>query len=359
MVEQAAHNGSVGGSKPSGPTGCCKESDAPVPPDPASPPRKKRNIAQWLWGLVGLVVLLLALWGIRKIAGQVTLAEIRADIAATPIHLFVFAGLSAVCSYIVLIGYDWLAVRHLGYRLPLRTLAAASFGSFTMSHTLGLTVLTGGTVRYRMYTRAGIHALDIALIIALCGWTFWLGVVVVAGLGLLIDPHLATPFRNFAPGWERWTGILLLAGAGAYTLFATLYRRPIKLWHYSFTLPDGRETLLQIVIGAVDLAFAGGALYLLLPDIGAPGLLTVLTIYAVAMVSGALSHAPGGLGVFELIVVALLPASPKAGVLAALVLFRLIYTYIPFFLGLAVIGWTEVAAFRLRRGEVRRAAATP
>ncbi len=359
MVEQAAHNGSVGGSKPSGPTGCCEEYDAPVSPVPASPPAKKSSFGQWLWGLVGLVVLGLAVWGIKQIAGQVTLAEIKADIAATPIHLFVFAGLSAAASYIVLIGYDWLAVRHLGYRLPFRTLAAASFGSFTMSHTLGLTVLTGGTVRYRMYTRSGIHPLDIALIIALCGWTFWLGVVVVAGAGLLVDPHLATPFRDFAPGWERWAGILLLAGAAAYTLFATLYRRPIRLWNYAFTLPNGRETLLQILIGAVDLAFAGGALYLLLPDIGAPGLLTVLTIYAVAMVTGALSHAPGGLGVFELVIVALLPASPKAGVLAALVLFRLIYTYIPFFLGLAVIGWTEVAAFKRRRGEARRAVAAP
>ena len=328
-------------------------------PDPAPLAPRKSGIGQWLWGLVGLVVLGLAIWGIRQIAGQVTIAEIRADIAATPIHLFVMAGMSAACSYVVLIGYDWLAVRHLGHRLPLRTLAAASFGSFTMSHTLGLTVLTGGTVRYRMYTRAGIHPLDIALIVALCGWTFWLGVVFVAGLGLLIDPHLATPFRSFAPGWETWAGIVLLAGAAGYTLFAALYRRSIKLWHYSFTLPDGRETVLQIAIGAVDLAFAGGALYLLLPDVGVPGLLTVLTIYAVAMVSGALSHAPGGLGVFELVVVALLPAAPKAGVLAALVLFRLIYTYIPFFLGLAVIGWTELVAFRARRHEARPATAAP
>ena len=328
-----------------------------APAGPVAPLR--RGIGQWLWGVVGLAVLGLAIWGIGRIAGEVTWAEVAADARAMPVHLFVFAGLSAAASYVVLVGYDWLALRHLGYRLPLRTMAAASFGSFTMSHTLGLTVLTGGTVRYRMYTRAGVRPLDIALIIALCGWTFWLGIVAVAGAGLLIAPDLATPFRTLAPSAERWAGVVLLAGAVGYTAFAWCYRRPIKLWSYSFTLPDGRETLMQIAIGAVDLAFAGGALYLLLPDAGVPGLLTVLTIYAVAMVSGALSHAPGGLGVFELIIVALLPEAPKAGVLAALVLFRLIYTYIPFVLGLAVIGWTELAALSVRRAAARRAAAAP
>ena len=98
-----------------------------------------------------------------------------------------------------------------------------------------------------------------------------------------------------------------------------------------------------------QLAFAGGALYLLLPDAGAPGLLTFLTIYAVAMVTGALSHSPGGLGVFEGVILLLMPEAPKAGVLAALVMFRLIYTYIPFLLGVVVIAWQEWRALSQSR----------
>ena len=249
----------------------------------------------------------------------------------------------------MLIGYDWLATRHLGYELPWSTLAAASFASFTMSHTLGVTVLTGGTVRYRIYTRAGVKPVDIAMIILLCGWTFWLGIVAVAGLGLVIAPDLATPFKDLAPSAERWAGAILLAGTASYLLLATVWRREFRIWSYRFFIPDGRETLWQIVIGAVDLAFAGGALYLLLPDVGAPGLLTFLTIYAVAMVTGALSHSPGGLGVFEGVILLLLPEAPKAGVLAALVMFRLIYTYIPFLLGIGVIAWQEWRALRLSR----------
>ena len=327
----------------------------------------KRSIGQWVWAVVGLVVLGIALWGIKMITGQVTIADIAKDIHATPSHLLVLAVLSAAASYVVLIGYDWIATTHLGYRLRLRTLAAASFGSFTVSHALGLTVLTGGTVRYRMYTRAGVRPLDIALIIVLCGWTFWLGIITVAGIGLLVAPDLAAPLEQVlppsikaaAPSIKDWAGAILLAGAVGYTLMAWLWRRPIKLWTYEFVLPDLKATLLQIVIGAIDLAFAGTALYVLLPDAGAVDLLTLLTIYAVAMVAGALSHAPGGLGVFELVVVALLPNSEKAGVLAALVMFRVIYTYIPFALGLMVIGWTEFLAFRKRRAAPEPAAEAP
>lgn len=319
-------------------------------PEPGVAPGKPAgNLKQWIGAALGLVVLCLAIWGIRLIAGQVTMAEISADIHDTPGHLLVAAALSAAASYVVLVGYDWLATRHLGYKLAWPTLAAASFASFTMSHTLGVTVLTGGTVRYRIYTRAGVKPADIAMIILLCGWTFWLGIVAVAGLGLVIAPDLATPFKDLAPSAERWAGAILLAGTASYLLLATVWRREFRVWSYRFFIPDGRETMWQIIIGAIDLAFAGGALFLLLPDVGAPGLLTFLTIYAVAMVTGALSHSPGGLGVFEGVILLLMPDAPKAGVLAALVMFRLIYTYIPFLLGLCVIAWQEWRALRLRR----------
>jgi len=322
----------------------------------ASPPRGmarlRMGLGQWFGVALGLLVLALAAWGLNKIADQVTLADVIAEVKATPTHLILAAAVSAAVSYVVLVGYDWLATRHLGYRIGWPTLAAASFASFTMSHTLGVTVLTGGTVRYRIYTRAGVKPVDIAMIILLCGWTFWLGIVFVAGVGLLVSPDLSAPFRAFAPqGFERWTGTVLLGGTLAYLLLAWLWRREFRVFRYVFTIPDGRETLWQIVIGAVDLAFAGGALYLLLlPVAGTPDLLTFLTIYAVAMVVGALSHAPGGLGVFEIVVVSLMPGADKAGVLAAVALFRLIYSFMPFLLGVAVITWLEWKAVQdLRR----------
>jgi uncharacterized membrane protein YbhN (UPF0104 family) len=340
----------------------------PVPtivPDPADPEfvapdgsKRGSNWTTWAGGIAGLVVLGLAFWALSHIARDTSWSQIRSSIHETPTHLLVLSAMCAAASYVVLIAYDGLATAHLGYRLKLRTLAAASFCSFTMSHTLGLTVLTGGTVRYRIYTRAGVTPIDVGLIVLLCGWTFWLGIIFVAGLGLMISPHLATPFREVAPHAERWAGFLLLAGAAAYTLLAAMWRRPIRWKQVRFTLPDGRETLAQIAIGAVDLAFAALTLYVLLPTHGLPSALNFFVIYAVAMVVGALSHAPGGLGVFETVVVLMLPHSPKADVLAALVLFRLIYTLIPFMFGLTLLVIIELRAFLARRA-LRRADAAP
>jgi uncharacterized membrane protein YbhN (UPF0104 family) len=319
----------------------------------AATDRKPRaSWKNWIGALLGLVVLGLAAWGLKKISGQVTLADVIAEIHATPTHLIVAAAVSTFLSYVVLVGYDWFATRHLGYtRISWPTLAAASFSSFTMSHTLGLTVLTGGTVRYRIYTRQGVSPVDIAMIILLCGWTFWLGIIFVAGIGLIVSPGLAEPIRAWVPpGLEEWTGALLLAGVVLYTLIATFWRGDFRIWRYRFALPNGKETLQQIAIGTIDLALAGGALYiLLLPVAGIPDFLTFLVIYAVAMVTGALAHAPGGLGVFELVIVGLMPEADKAGVLAAVALFRLLYTFIPFVLGAALIAVLEMRALKAAR----------
>jgi glycosyltransferase 2 family protein len=313
--------------------------------------RPRANWKSWIGALLGLVVLGLAAWGLQKISGQVTMADVMAEIHATPTHLIVAAAMSTFLSYVVLIGYDWFATRHLGYKIGWPTLAAASFSSFTMSHTLGLTVLTGGTVRYRIYTRVGVKPADIAMIILLCGWTFWLGIIFVAGVGLIVSPNLAEPIREFAPAQvEEWIGALLLAGVAAYTLFASVWKRDFRLFRYRFALPNGKETLQQIAIGTIDLALAGGALFILLtPVAGVPDLLTFLVIYAVAMVTGALAHAPGGLGVFELVIVGLMPEADKAGVLAAVALFRILYTFIPFALGACVIAVMEFRALRAAR----------
>ena len=312
---------------------------------------------QWAGGVAGLVVAGLAVFALQRIANEVRIADIAAAVHATPTAMLLLSGIFTVLSYIVLTGYDALAVRHLGYTLRYPLIALTSFTSYTMSHTLGVTVLTGGTVRYRMYTRVGVKPLDVALIILLCGFTFWLGIVLLAGVGLLVSPELAVPFGKVAPGAERWAGALLLAGALGYWAVAAYWRHPLKAFGHQLYLPNGRETGIQILLGAADLGCAAAALYLLLPPDGLPSFWTFLTVYAVAMIVGALSHSPGGLGVFEAVTLLMLPHAPKAPVLAALFLYRIIYTLIPFMFGLLLLGWSEWRAFQDKRA-VRRLEAT-
>lgn len=355
MVEPAAHNGLVGGSNPSGPTGGAPRLAALLVPGAACPDIVAPRRLWWrhvLVSAVGLVIAVLAITALRRMAHEITLTQLVGAVAAIPVaRLAAAAGLTAL-SYVILTGYDWLALGHLGYRLPFGTVATASFTSFTMSHTLGLTALTGGAVRYRQYTRAGVRPRDVILIVALCGWTFWLGIVLAAGIGLTFDAGVATGSGILPKLLNRGTGIVLLAGAVGYLVLASLYRRRITLFGLGMTLPGVRLTLAQLAVGGLDLAAAAAALYLLMPAAGLPSVGAVMVVYAVAMIAGALSHAPGGIGVFETVVLLMLAGVAPGGVLAALLVFRLLYTLIPFVVGLAVLARTEIVALHRRRAAV-------
>ncbi len=341
-VELAAHNGLVGGSNPSGPTGgACDD----VPP----PPR-----VWWKHVLVAtasVVIAVLAITAVQRLAHQVTLATLLAAVHAVPVGTILLAGALTTASYLLLTCYDLLALTHLGYRLRLGTVAVAAFIGFTMSHTLGLTPLTGGSVRYRIYTRAGVCGRDIVLIVALCAWTFWLGIVLAAGVGLLLAPGLA----GLPPLVARAGGAVLLGGAVAYLVATATFRGELRLFGLRLALPSWRGGLAQLGAGIADLLAAATALYVLLP--AGPAFPLVVTAYAIAMIAGAISHAPGGLGVFEALVLLMLPTLDRGGALAGLLLFRLLYTVLPFTVGLILLALTEFGAFRRQRAG--RAAAAP
>ena len=351
MVEPAAHNGLVGGSNPSGPTGAAAAAlIADFDACNGAPPAAR--VLTWRRAVppaVGLLIAALAVYALGRLSHEITLAAVLAAVEATPPATLGLAAVLTVVSYLILTGYDCLALDHLGYRLPLATVATAAFTSFTMSHTLGMTALTGGSVRYRLYTRVGVKPLDVVLIVALCGWTFWLGLVFAAGVGLTIDPGIAATVDVLPKALNRWAGVLLLASASGYAIFAACYRRELRLFGLRMRLPGWRSTAAQLIVGGLDLAAAAGALYVLLPNAGLPPFSGLVVIYAVAMIAGALSHAPGGLGVFETVVLVMLPAMPKEDVLAALFMFRVMYTLIPFVVGLALLGRTELVALSRRR----------
>lgn len=181
--------------------------------------------------------------------------------------------------------------------------------------------------------------------------------MLAAGVGLVVDPRAVALTGAVPLGWNRAIGGLLLGGAAAYVLLAALYRREVRLFGLCMKLPGVRRTLAQVAVGGLDLVAAAGALYVLLPSSGLPSFLAIVVIYAVAMIAGAISHAPVGMGVFETIVVLALPGAEPTTVLAALVSFRLLYTFIPFVLGAALLVRTELVT--LSRSRVAREAAAP
>ena len=127
-------------------------------------------------------------------------------------------------------------------------------------------VFTGGAVRYRIYSAWGLTAFDVAKICFIAGLTFWLGNATVLGLGIAYEPEAASAIDQLPPWFNRLIALCALGVLAGYVAWVWVKPRVIGRAGWSVTLPGGPFTLLQIVIGIIDLACCALAMYVLLPD---------------------------------------------------------------------------------------------
>jgi uncharacterized membrane protein YbhN (UPF0104 family) len=232
--------------------------------------------------------------------------------------------------------------------VPYRIAALASFTSYSIGHNLGATVFTAGAVRWRIYSPWKLSLTDIAKMAFVTGLTFWLGNIVVLGLGMLLVPAAAGAVDHL-PDWANQTiGACGLAVIAGYVLWVAMARRVIGSGLWAIALPNARFTLVQLGIGLLDLTAGALALYVLLPEQPAISFVAVLVIYVTAILIGFLSHTPGSLGVFEAAVLLALPQYAKEELLAALLVFRCLYFVLPLCLALSVMAARELRLAALK-----------
>ena len=239
--------------------------------------------------------------------------------------------------------YDLFALRTIGRTDVSYWIAAlAGFTSYSIGHNLGASVFTGGAVRYRIYSAYGLTAVDVAKICFVAGLTFWLGNATVLGLGIAYEPEAASAI-NQAPAWlNRALALIALCILASYVAWVWIKPRTIGHKTWKVTLPGGPLTLLQIIIGIIDLAFCALAMYVLVPNDPHIGFITLAVIFVSATLLGFASHSPGGIGVFDAAMLVALWQFDKEDLLAGLLLFRLLYYIVPFALSLAVLGIREI-----------------
>ena len=267
------------------------------------------------------------------------------------------AALFVAGGYFTLTFYDLFALRTIGRDdVPYRIAALAGFTSYSIGHNVGASVFTGGAVRYRIYSAWGLDAIEVAKICFIAGLTFWLGNVTVLGLRHRLcaggrQRHrpaagLVQPRAGALPRWSSWRS--MSSGCGRAP-------RVDRSRGWQVTLPGGPLTLLQIVIGIVDLSFCALAMYMLVPNEPHIGFVTLAVIFVSATLLGFASHSPGGLGVFDAAMLVALWQFDKEDLLAGLLLFRLLYYIIPFALSLMILGLREVMlGVRASRARARR-----
>jgi uncharacterized membrane protein YbhN (UPF0104 family) len=304
---------------------------------------RHRQILHKLGVAISVTVIGIACYVLYHMLRDIDTFEVLEAIKSTEPRSIALAALFVAAGYFTLTFYDLFAMRAIGRNdIPYRINALAAFTSYSIGHNVGASVFTGGAVRYRIYSAWGLNAIDVAKICFIAGLTFWLGNAAVLGLGIAYHPEAASSVDQL-PSWlNRLIAIALIVCLVSYVIWVWIQPRNVGRGPWTVVLPGGPLTLLQIVIGIVDLGFCALAMYTLVPDEPNLGFVVVAVIFVSATLLGFASHSPGGLGVFDAAMLVGLWQMDREDLLAGMLLFRLLYYISPFVLSVILLTFREV-----------------
>lgn len=298
------------------------------------------------WPIIGVGAVAISSWLLFKDLRGLSLASLEGAFFSISPARWLLAISSTFLAYAALAWYDQIALLHLGRRLGWRYVAVASFTAYAIGHNIGASVLSGAVVRYRAYSEKGLSGGEIGVLVAFCSFTFGLGASMVGGFCLLVYPGLAHRVAN-APLWlGQAVAAALVAAPTLYVVGSLLHFRPLKIGAYELVYPRPPVAARQLLAGPLELVGASGIIYFALPAAVNPGFAVVLGVFVASFSIALVSHAPGGLGVLEFTFLNAMPDAPQANVVAALLVFRLLYLILPLMFGLIVVSDYERKRWR-------------
>lgn len=326
-----------------------------------------QKIKDFFWPLVGLAAVVLS---VRALYGKlydeaathaaiaqrlehadwwsslkIIAAVIGSKLAAIPLHSYLLAIASTLVAYAALAWYDRIALLHLRKEKGISWLfvSLCSFTTYALSHNIGASVVSGGAVRYRAYTSKGLTAAEVAVLVALCSFTFAYGTLILTGVVLLFEPELLRPLLK-KTNWRdadlttiRIIGAAILGLCLLYVFGSWKQFKPLVIKGFKIEYPRMEVVLRQLVAAPLELIGAAGIIYFALPEAGNPGFFVVLGAFLLSFSAGLLAQVPGGVGVMEAVFLVLMPGVPATSVFAALLVWRLLYLIVPLALAIPVI----------------------
>lgn len=292
----------------------------------------------------------LGLYALYRLLAPVNLVDVAAQIRATPWSTMALALIATLCGYLALTGYDWSALRTIGKPLPIPVVLTGGLMAYAFGNTIGLSAISGGAVRWRVYSGLGLDGYDVAAVSTFAAVSFGVAATVV-GLGALaVHPYALAGVLTLTAPTIRLAAVAIILVIVLPLIWASVSQAAIRIGRFRLHAPSLAILGGQILFSLGDIGFSALTLYLLLPSSDL-GFLTFVAVFAAATMAGIVSHVPGGIGVFETVVIATMPAgTPADKVAAALLLYRLTYYLVPFVLALVVLSLYE--AWRAVGGRV-------
>lgn len=288
--------------------------------------------------IISLIIFTVSLFLLYNLEQDYQLNDIFLEIKQFAPSKILLAVLLTLVSYLLLTLYDYLAIRELRSPLSYQQVAPVSFLAFTFSNTIGFSLLTGTSIRYKFYSELGLSGNNITQVVLACSVTFFLGLFFICGLALISFPaeQLSDlPLPTWFFSLNRVIGILMLLGVISYFVFSLMWKRSIHFRGFELAPPIFSLSLKQFLVSSIDWIVVGTLFYSLLPEVDGLSYLQVLSIFFVANAIGVLAHVPGGIGVFETVVtVTLSQYLPAEQILSSVIIYRLMYYIVPFVLAL-------------------------
>ncbi|HEX5377509.1 MAG TPA: lysylphosphatidylglycerol synthase domain-containing protein [Phenylobacterium sp.] len=234
-----------------------------------------------------------------------------------------------LASYACLSATEWLAIRAVGHALSYRDAAMVAVPAYALTNSAGFSPATGMAFRIQLYGRKGISSSHAAAVALVAGAAVTLSGLIGAGLVLVVDPQSAASALHVGDWGAVALGVLLVAPSALWFLAFTR-RAPLWIGGGRPSRLSPRLRALGLAAGLGDWLFSAAALFVLLPDPATAIFPGFLVAYVAGSLLSAAAGVPGGLGVFEAIVLALTAVMTQAHqTAAALLLYRCVYSLGP------------------------------
>ena len=303
----------------------------------------KINLLRKLGPFIALVFFAGALWVMHNELKAHSFHEIAIHIREIPLSRVLFALAFTMLNYLIMTGYDLLALRYIKHPFSYGKTALASFIGYAFANNMGFAMITGASIRYRLYSSWGFSLIEITKIIVFCTLTLWLGFLCLGGVVFLLEPLRIPQILHLPISSVRPIGIVFLLGLVAYFALSVLREKPFLVQKWEIVLPSQSLFIPQILIAMLDWTLAASVLFFLLPESMALTFPAFLAIFLLAQIAGIASQVPGGLGVFEAVIILLIsPAIHDASPLGALLIYRGMYYVFPLVSAAFLLGGYEI-----------------
>jgi len=248
--------------------------------------------------------------------------------------------------YLIFGIYEQIGLIYLKAPLSLPRLTLGSFVAYSLTMNLGW-VIGGPMGRYPLYKAWGISGVEIVKLVAMLGMTYSVGVHAIPGIVSIWDPlevpdHVVHKYHLFFHN-TRWIGVAFLAIGAVYLLLCATRRGTLRILGFELQFPPLWLAVCHLAICGADLIVMATTLRALMPPEVQVDYVHFLNIVMFTMVIVYFSHAPGGVGVFELCILKFLSEFKDPGIPAAIIMFRVLYFVLPLVVSLVILAGVAVA----------------